>query len=106
MSLPTIKRDDVVIAIAGVNSGKTGKVLQVLPVRGRAVVEGLNLVKKTMRKSQDNPEGGIMEKESPIAISNLMLNCPECKKGVRVSRVRDGDGRARKCVICGHSFDG
>lgn len=68
-----IKRGDVVIAITGedAGTGKTGKVLQVMPESGRALVEGLNLVKKHMRRTQDNPQGGIVEKEAPIAVSNL-----------------------------------
>jgi len=70
-----IKRGDLVTAISGDDAagGKTGKVLHVLPAKGRAVVEGMNFVKKHMRKTQDNPEGGIIEKEGSIAISNLRL---------------------------------
>jgi large subunit ribosomal protein L24 len=101
-----IKKNDTVILVAGDDAGKTGKVLQVLPVRGRAVVEGLNLVKKTLRKSQDNPQGGIAEKESSVELSNMMLYCTNCKKGVRTRNVLDGTDKARKCVACGHSFDG
>ena len=68
-----IKRDDIVVAISGEDAvqNKSGKVLKVDPVRGRAIVEGFNLVKKTMRKSQDNPQGGIIEKEASIDVSNL-----------------------------------
>ena len=64
-----IKKDDMVLAITGDDKGKTGKVLQVLGER--ALVEGLNFVKKHMRKSQDNPQGGVIKKEAPINISNL-----------------------------------
>lgn len=68
-----IKRGDVVEAICGVDAGtgKTGKVLQVLPESERAIVEGLNLVKKHMKRTQDNPQGGIIEKEAPVHVSNL-----------------------------------
>ena len=66
-----IKRGDVVKVIAGEDTGKTGKVLQVLPDSGRALVEGLNFVKKHMRKTQDHPQGGVFEKEAPIHLSNL-----------------------------------
>ena len=99
-----IKKGDTVMVTAGVSAGKTGKVMQVLT--DRAIVEGLNLVKKTLRKSQDNPQGGIVEKENPIALSNLMLHCPECKKGVRTGALKDGDKRLRKCKTCGHAFEG
>lgn len=70
-----IKRGDIVMAISGEEAAakKTGKVLQVFPEQARAVVEGLNYVKKHLRKSQDNPKGGIIEKEAPIHVSNLKL---------------------------------
>jgi large subunit ribosomal protein L24 len=105
MSTQRIKKNDTVVSIAGVNSGKTGKVMQVFPARERAVVEGVNMVKKCIRKSQDNPQGGIAEKESPVGLSNLMLYCPDCKRGVKISRLKEGGKSARKCRSCGHSFD-
>lgn len=106
MNVPRIKKNDTVVVRTGVSAGKTGKVLQVLADRGRAVVEGANTVKKTLRKSQDNPQGGIVEKENPIPLSNLMLYCPQCKKGVRSGRVREGGKPVRKCKTCGHLFEG
>jgi large subunit ribosomal protein L24 len=66
-----IKKGDTVLVIAGDDKGRRGKVLQVVSGGNRAVVEGLNFVKKHMRKTQDNPQGGIFEKEAPIHISNL-----------------------------------
>ena len=66
-----IKKGDMVQAIAGDNKGKTGKVLQIVSGGERALVEGLNFVKKHVRKTQDNPQGGVFEKEAPIHISNL-----------------------------------
>jgi len=66
-----IKKGDLVKAVCGDDKGKTGKVLQVLPGADRAVVEGLNFVKKHMRKTQDKPQGGVFEKEASIHISNL-----------------------------------
>jgi large subunit ribosomal protein L24 len=66
-----IKKGDTVKVIAGDDNGKSGKVLQVLPDTGRALVEGLNFVKKHVRKTQDNPQGGVFEKEAPIHLSNL-----------------------------------
>lgn len=70
-----VKKGDIVVAIAGDDAagGKSGKVLRVIPESGRAIVEGLNFVKKHMRKTQDNPEGGIIEKEGSIAVSNLRV---------------------------------
>ena len=107
-SIVHIRRDDIVIARCGTpaSGGKTGKVLQVFPGRGRAIVEGLNYIHKTMRKSQDNPKGGIIKKEASIAVSNLMLYCPQCKKGTRVSRALNEQGkRLRKCRKCGYQLD-
>lgn len=69
-----IKKGDMVIALTGEDAGrgKPGKVLQVLPKQQRAIVEGFNIVKKHMRKTQEKPEGGIASMEGPIHISNLM----------------------------------
>jgi large subunit ribosomal protein L24 len=103
-----IRKNDVVIAIAGAEAGarKTGKVLQVFPERGRVLVEGMRFVTKTLRKSQERPQGAIIRKEAPLAISNVMLFCPQCKKGVRVNRARDAKGRpVRTCRRCRHAFD-
>ena len=74
-SKTAIKTGDIVVAISGsaAGTGKSGKVLRVMHGRNRAVVEGLNLVKKTLRKSQDHPQGGIIDKEASIHISNLRL---------------------------------
>ena len=105
MSVSKIRKNDTVMVTTGVSAGKTGKVLQVFPSRMRVVVEGVNLVKKNLRKSQDNPHGGIIEKEGSIAVSNLMLYCPECKKGVKAGRVREADKSVRRCKICGHVFE-
>ena len=71
-----VKRGDIVVAISGEDAavGKTGKVLRVYPETQRALVEGFNYVKKHLRKSQDNPKGGIVEKEAPVHISNLRLH--------------------------------
>lgn len=105
MSVSRIKKNDTVIATKGVSAGHTGKVMQVQVEKGRAIVEGLRLVKKAIRKSQDNPKGGIVDREAPIALSNLLPYCPECKKGVKVRRVKEGEKTIRKCRKCGHPFD-
>lgn len=105
VSLRGIKKNDTVTILTGNSSGKTGKVLEVFPEKQRAYVEGCQLQKKTLRKTQSNPQGGIVDKEGPIHISNLLLFCPHCKKGVRTSVVRDGTKGIRKCRKCSHSFD-
>jgi large subunit ribosomal protein L24 len=68
-----IKKNDLVVVIAGADKGKTGKVLVTLPEARRVVVEGVNVMKKAIRKSQDNPKGGIITKEFPIAAARVML---------------------------------
>ncbi len=81
-----IKKGDIVIVVAGKErfSGKTGKVLYVNKKAGTVIVQGLNFVKKHTKPSQQNQKGGIIEKESPIAISNVMPYCPVSKKGTRI----------------------
>jgi len=68
-----IKRGDTVVVIAGSQKGKSGKVLEVLPASGRARVEGLALIKRHLKKSQEHPQGSIAEREGSIHLSNLML---------------------------------
>jgi len=67
-----VKRDDMVVVIAGEDRGKVGKVLATYPAKNRVLVEGINVIKKALRKSQDNPKGGIVTKEAPIQISKVM----------------------------------
>lgn len=103
-----LKKNDLVVARSGsaAGGGKQGKILQVLPKRMSAIVEGLNFVYRHMRKSQDNPKGAIVRKEAPLPISKLMLYCPRCKKGVKCRRERDEKKRVhRVCVKCGNKFD-
>ena len=74
MSKAKIKKGDTVTVIAGDEKGKSGKVLQVLPVSGRILIEGVNFVKKHMQKSEENPQGGIVEREAAMAISNVKVS--------------------------------
>ena len=68
-----VKRGDPVIVIAGSHKGKEGKILEILPAKSRARVEGLAMMKRHLKKSQENPQGSIVEREGSIHISNLML---------------------------------
>jgi large subunit ribosomal protein L24 len=89
-----IKKGDKVLVIAGRDRGTTGRVLRVLPERNRAVVEGVNMIKRHTRPNpQRQVQGGILEREAPIALPNLMLMCPETGKPTRVGRKRLEDGR-------------
>ncbi|HYF27333.1 MAG TPA: 50S ribosomal protein L24 [Baekduia sp.] len=87
-----IRRDDEVVVIAGKDRGKTGKVLRVDPGKQRVYVEGLNLVKRHQRPTQLNPqaEAGVIEREGPIHISNVMLLDPQTNKPTRVGVSREG----------------
>jgi len=105
VSINRIKKNDTVVVISGSEAGKKGVILQVVASRGRAFVEGINLVKKCMRKTKENPQGGISDKEQSIAMSNLMLLCPECKKGRRIKMTAVANKTIRKCRKCGHPFD-
>ena len=101
MSTARIKKDDIVIVIAGEDAGKTGKVLCVMPAKGKALVEGLNKVKKAVRRSQMTPEGGFIDREAPLPLSNLMPFDPDTKKGSRISYVKDGDKVVRRFKTSG-----
>ena len=95
-----LKKNDVVIVRKGKDKGKTGKILIVIPEERKAVVEKVNFIKEFIRRDQSkNIQGGIMEKEAPIHVSNLMLYCTECGQGVRVRNKKLGDGS--KSRVCG-----
>ncbi|MEM6278575.1 MAG: 50S ribosomal protein L24 [Verrucomicrobiota bacterium] len=68
-----VKKNDEVVVISGNHKGESGRVLQVFPEKGHVIVEGVRLIKKHAKRSQDRPEGGIIEKEGPIHISNVKL---------------------------------
>ncbi len=96
------KKNDTVIVIGGKDKGKTGKVLKVIPGKERVVVEKVNLTKEFIKRDQSrNIQGGVMEKEAPIHVSNLMLYCSECGRGVRIKKKRLEDGSTIKvCYRC------
>ncbi len=89
MSIARIKKNDTVIVITGADKGKTGKVLSVSPKHGTAVVEGLHLVSKAVRRDEKNPNGGFVQKEAPINLSNLMPYDAEAKRGSRIARTEN-----------------
>ncbi len=96
-----IIRDDKVKVIAGNNKGKIGKVLKVIVDKNKVIIEGVNIVKKHQKPNQMNQQGGIIEKEAPIHVSNVMLVCSNCDKAVRVSKRRTEDGKVERiCRSC------
>lgn len=107
MNKMNIKKGDTVVVISGKDKGKTGKVLKVLPEKKSVIVEKLNFTKEFIRRDQSkNIQGGIMEKEAPLHVSNVMLFCPECGQGVRTNSVELEDGsRVRVCSKCDMTFE-
>ena len=96
-----IKKGDTVTVLAGKSKGKTGKVLKVFPEPGNAVVEGVNLVKKAVRQRRQEQQGGIIQMEAPVRLSNLALFCKGCNKSVRVGFTELADGtKTRICRKC------
>jgi large subunit ribosomal protein L24 len=93
MSKLHIKKGDTVYVNAGNNKGKTGKVLSVLVEKQRAVVEGVNIIKKSTKPSAAHPQGGIIEQEAPIHISNLNVVDPKTGKPTRIGRKRGANGK-------------
>jgi len=93
MSKLKIKKDDTVYVLAGEDRGKTGRVLQVLPAKQRAIVEGINIVTKATKPSAKHPQGGLVKMEAPVHISNLSLLDPKSGKPTRVGRRRNDDGK-------------
>ncbi len=88
-----IKKGDTVTVITGNSKGQKGKVLQVIKSAERAIVEGVNMVKKHTKPNAENPQGGIIEKEAPVHISNLMLVDPSTGEPSRIGRRLDDKGK-------------
>jgi large subunit ribosomal protein L24 len=105
MSIARIKKNDTVIVTKGESAGQTGKVLRMFPKKGKATVQGVNVIKKAVRRSETHPNGGYLEREAPVQLSNLMPYDPDKKKGVRVKVVREGDKSVRKSKASGKSLD-
>jgi len=100
-----IRKNDNVIVTAGKNKGKTGKVLRINRKTDRVIVEKVNMIKRHVKPSQKT-KGGIMERESPIHVSNVMLYCDKCAKAVRVgTKVLEDGKKARYCKRCDEVFD-
>jgi large subunit ribosomal protein L24 len=111
MSRPKIRRNDEVVVISGKDRGKTGRVLRVDPAKQRVYVEGLNIIKRHQRPQQvrgaqrAETVGGVIEKEGPIHISNVMLLDPSDRKPTRVGVSHEGGERRRVARRSGTAFD-
>jgi len=101
-----IKKNDTVMVIAGKEKGKSGKVMRVIPKKDRAIVEKLNMVKRHMKPGPQSRQGGILEREAPIHVSNLMLICSKCSDPTRVGyKILDDNRKVRYCRNCDEIID-
>jgi len=105
-----LRKNDLVEVIAGDDLGKRGRMLYIFPEDNRAIVEGLNFIYRHLRRSRENPEGGRVQREAPINISNLRLVCPSCDKAIKVGiKLVEREGRRmrlRICKKCGAEIEG
>ena len=103
---PVIKKNDKVIILSGKEQGKIGNVLKVDAEKGRAIVEKINIVKRHSKPSAQNAQGGIIEKEASLHISNLMIICNKCAEPTRIGkRILDDGSRVRICKKCSEILD-
>lgn len=93
MATLKIKKGDTVYVLAGDDKGKTGRVLNILPEQGKAIVEGVNIVSKSTKPNAKAPQGGIIKKEAPIDLSNLAVADPKSGKPTRVGFRFDENGK-------------
>lgn len=108
MAEPTlrIRRNDIVKVIAGKEKGKVGRVLRVDRDAGRVIIEKINMVKRHAKPGKTNPQGGIIEKEAPLAYSNVGIMCDKCNKPTRIVMVlEESGGKHRACRRCGDTLE-
>ncbi len=102
MATMHVRKGDTVKILAGKDIGKQGKIIHAYPSKQRVVAEGVNMIKKSLRPTQQNPQGGISNMEAAIHVSNVILVCPHCGETTRVSHRIDSDGmKLRVCKKCG-----
>ena len=100
-----VRKNDMVKVIAGKEKGKTGKILKLLPKKNRVVVEKVNFIKRHTKPSGRTRQGGIIQREAPIHISNVLLVCPKCNQGVRTgARILDDGKKTLICKKCGEEI--
>ncbi len=97
-----LRKNDIVEVMIGTQAGKRGRILSIDKETSRVVVEGANVLRKHVRRSQRNPQGGILSKEMPIPASNVMLVCPSCQRPTRTGiKMKPEGGKQRICKKCG-----
>jgi large subunit ribosomal protein L24 len=102
----SLKKNDLVMVIAGKERGKSGRILRVFPQKNRVLIEKVNFIKRHSRPSGQMRQGGIIEKEAPIHVSNVMIICEKCNLPIRVGKkVLDDGKKVRACKKCGELLD-
>ncbi len=101
-----VRVNDTVYVLSGKDRAHVGKVVKVLPDKGRVIVQGANMVQKHNKPTQTNPQGGISEQEGSIAASNVMLVCEKCKKPTKIGhKLLDNGAKIRFCKKCNEEID-
>ena len=100
-----VKKGDTVEVVQGKEAGKRGKVLHVLAAEERIVIERVNFIKRHVRPSKKQPQGGVIEREASMHISNVKLVCPSCSQAVRVGVRMEGEDKIRYCKKCNVQVD-
>ena len=99
-----IKKNDNVEVLAGKDKGKRGSVVRIIPKKDRVIVSGVNIVKKAMKRRSQQDQGGIVEIEAPLHISNVGVVCKKCGRPVKIGYKIDGDKKVRVCRKCGETL--
>ncbi|HTA77341.1 MAG TPA: 50S ribosomal protein L24 [bacterium] len=101
-----VHREDTVVVLVGKDRGKKGRVLKIINKTEKVLVEKINMVKRHTRPSQELPQGGIVEKEAAIHVSNLQVVCLKCGKPTRIShKILSSGKKTRACKKCGEILD-
>lgn len=101
-----IRRDDNVLVISGKDKGKKGKVRFAYPKDNKVIVDGINMVKKSLKRVSETQQGGIIEREAPLSVSNVMYLCQKCNHPARIGLRTLKDGRkVRFCRVCNEVID-
>ncbi|MBF0566331.1 MAG: 50S ribosomal protein L24 [Nitrospirae bacterium] len=102
----SLKKEDTVVVITGKEKGKKGRIIRVVGKKDTVIVENTNVIKKHMKPNRKYAQGGIIEKEAPIALSKVMLICPRCSKATRIgNQVLGGGKKVRVCKKCKEVID-
>jgi large subunit ribosomal protein L24 len=101
-----IKKEDTVLVTTGKEKGKKGRVLSVVPSKSQLIIEKVNIIKRHMKPNRKYAQGGIIEKEAPVHMSNVILVCPKCSKTTRIANLVMESGRkVRSCKKCKEVID-